>query len=136
MGGFRGLGSGMPRPKRESPVSQSPLDDIDEDSDFDEELRSLMGSGKQKEPALPEVVVDVELIARKAPIGDQEVSIPCKSNNTFKEVKTMLAERLDALHLLTSIWLVHKSNTGVYVSFKDSDKIGDVREVLFLCARA
>merc|ERR1711924_544071 len=94
-------------------------DESDDDSDFDEELKSL--TRFKKEPAAPEVVVDVELACRKA-VGEQEVMIPCKSNNTFKEVKTMLANRLNIPDLLSKIWLVHKSDAGVYVSFKDSDR--------------
>merc|ERR1712232_414841 len=79
------------------------LSDSDE-SDFDEELRNLTNV-KKTEPPVPVKVVDVELVVRKA-VGDLEVKLSCKSSDTFKEVKTMLAEQIGRLDLLSRIWLV------------------------------
>jgi ankyrin repeat protein len=121
----------LPRSRREAEVDEdSPKHgsgSTSSDSDCDDGFIALL----KPERSAPVEVVDVELLVKKA-VGVFEVRIQCRSNSTFQQVKDMLIERLDRPDLRARIWLVHRSESGVYVSYKDADIVGDVREVLFL----
>jgi len=102
-----------------------------DDDESDEDVAMLYGKGKSQDPLTPEVVAAIKVVAKKA-VGEQEVTISCRSNSTFGELKHLLAEQIGCRDQLSRIWLVHKGSSGVYASYKESEKVGAVREVLFL----
>jgi len=102
-----------------------------DDDESDEDVAMLYGKSKSQDPLTPEVAADIKVVAKKA-VGEQEVTISCRSNSTFGELKHLLAEQIGCRDQLSRIWLVHKGSSGVYASYKESEKVGAVREVLFL----
>jgi len=74
----------------------------------------------------------IEVVARHA-IQGTEVTVTLPKRAKFKHLKKAVAGRLGSDEILSRGQIMRKEN-GVYTSFKDEKKIGDVRTVLVVCA--